>query len=139
MINNLPTNAIHAVHLRAPSSSGGKDWVGSVTSTGEIHTYWGRTGTINQHASKRGNISELHQIVSSKKSGRDQYVMVDEFDMQHGWHSQKTHAADPSVTKQKKPEQLLTPVFYLVQVILLLPGQLKGHCLQFGNPGNRRC
>ena len=56
MIPNLQTNTTHAVHLRAATATGSKDWVGSVTSQGELHTYWGKTGHINQHAGKRGDL-----------------------------------------------------------------------------------
>jgi len=89
MIPNLHPNTSYAVHLRASSVSGGKDWVGSVASNNEIHTYWGRTGQISQHAAKPGDMSALNKIIDSKKHGKDSYSPVDEFTPQHGWLSQK--------------------------------------------------
>lgn len=74
MIPNLQPNTTYAVHLRAASSSGGKDWVGSVTAQGEIHTYWGKTGQINQHAGKPGDAQTLNNIISQKKNGKDRYT-----------------------------------------------------------------
>lgn len=94
MIPHLVPGTTYAVHLRAPSSSGGKDWVGSITSAGEIHTYWGKTGQINQHAAKPGTITALHKIINQKKTGKDNYREVDEFSDQQGWQSQrKTHGS----------------------------------------------
>ena len=53
MIPNLQPNTTYAVHLRAPSTSGGKDWVGSITAQGEVHTYWGRTNQIETQLNNR--------------------------------------------------------------------------------------
>ena len=68
MIDNLHPDATYAIHLRAASRSGGKDWVGSLTSQGEIHTYWGKTGHINQHAAKPGDMHALQRIIDQKKN-----------------------------------------------------------------------
>ncbi|ABK99498.1 hypothetical protein [Pelobacter propionicus] len=103
MIPNLQPQTIYAVHLRAPSSTGGKDWVGSVTSYGEIHTYWGRTNQINQHAAKLGNITALHKIISQKKNGKDRYQQVDEYHPQQGWQSQRDQTPSPSQAKAPPP------------------------------------
>ncbi|QXE87371.1 hypothetical protein KP003_02890 [Geomonas nitrogeniifigens] len=90
MIPNLIHGAVYAVHLRAPSVSGGKDWVGAVTQNGEIHTYWGKSGQIIQHAAKPGDMTALQKIITQKKTGKDQYTQVDEYSPQHGWQSQRT-------------------------------------------------
>ena len=106
MIPNLQPNTTYAVHLRAPSTSGGKDWVGSITAQGEVHTYWGRTNQINQHAAKPGGLSELTKIIDEKKRGKDKYSMVDEFTPQQGWRSQGNQA--PVSTSSKPKAQLPT-------------------------------
>ena len=93
MIPNLMPDTTYAIHLRARSSSGGKDWVGSVTSHGEIHTFWGKTGKINQHASKPGDISALFKIINQKEDGKDHYKVVEEFTAEHGWQSVRNQAA----------------------------------------------
>ena len=92
MIPNLQPDTTYAVHLRAPSSSGGKDWIGSVTANGEIHTYWGKTGQINQHAAKPGDISGLLKIIGQKQNGRSHYKQVDEYTPEHGWQSMRHQA-----------------------------------------------
>ena len=103
MIPNLPVNTIYAIHLRAASSSGGKDWVGVVTAQREIHTYWGRTGQIIQHAAKPGDITALNKIINQKQHGKDQYSLVDEYDPQQGWQSQRKQTPAPSQPKVPKP------------------------------------
>ena len=99
MIPNLPANTTYAVHLRAASSSGGKDWVGAVTAQGEIHTYWGKTGQITQHAGKPGDITTLNKIINQKQHGKDRYSQVDEYDPQHGWQSQRRQTQSPAQSK----------------------------------------
>jgi hypothetical protein len=103
MIPNLQPNTTYAVHLRASSSSGGKDWVGSVTAQGAIHTYWGKTGQINQHAGKPGDAQSLNKIISQKKTGKDKYMQVDEYHQQQGWQSQRKQTSAPSQPKAPKP------------------------------------
>lgn len=103
MIPNLQPNTTYAVHLRAASSSGGKDWVGSVTAQGEIHTYWGKTGQIIQHAGKPGDGPALNKIISQKMHGKDKYTQVDEFHLQQGWQSQRQQTPAPSQPKAPKP------------------------------------
>lgn len=99
MIPNLPINTVYAIHMRAASSSGGKDWVGAVTSNCEIHTYWGKTGCINQHGSKDGNNVDLQKIVNQKIHGKDRYQRVDEFTQKNGWSSQYR----PTASNQPPP------------------------------------
>lgn len=108
MIPNLQPNTIYAVHLRAASSSGGKDWVGSITDSNEIHTYWGRTGHINQHAAKPGDFMALQKIISQKMNGKDKYMQVDEYHPQQGWQSQRKQTPAPS--QPKAPRPVTTPI-----------------------------
>lgn len=103
MILNLKPQTVFAVHLRADSVSGGKDWVGSVTVAGEIHTYWGRTGQISQHAGKPGDVAALNRIIDQKKSGKDRYQEVDRYTQQHGWESQRTQATQATPAQQPQP------------------------------------
>lgn len=103
MISNLKPNTVYAVHLRAASASGGKDWVGSITSQGEIHTYWGKTGQINQRAGKPGDSAVLHKIINQKIQGKDKYSLVDEYNPQQGWKSQRTQTPTPSPPDKSQP------------------------------------
>ncbi len=106
MIPNLQPNTTYAVHLRASSSSGGKDWVGSVTANNEIHTYWGRTGQIVQHAAKPGDVNALYKIISQKKNGKDKYTQVDEFQQQEGWLSQRKQTS----SQHNAPRSASSPI-----------------------------
>ena len=106
MIANLQPNTTYAVHLRAASSSGGKDWVGSATANGEMHTYWGRTNQVHQHAAKPGDRTALLKLVSQKQNGKDKYYVVDQYDSQQGWSSLTKQNVPPSQPQQTKPQQL---------------------------------
>ena len=108
MIPNLHQNTIYAAHLRAASSSGGKDWVGAVTSMGEIYTYWGKTGMINQRAGKPGDAWGLNKIIDQKKQGKDKYIVIDEYNTKDGWQSQRKPC--PVSAKPQKQKQVSTPV-----------------------------
>jgi hypothetical protein len=109
MILNLEPQTIYAVHLRAPSSSGGKDWVGSVTSKGEIHTFWGKTGQINQHAAKAGDVSALQKIIDQKMNGKNRYHFVDDYQPQQGWKSQSNKTQPPPL-QSKSPQPAPSPI-----------------------------
>jgi len=108
MIPNLQSNTTSAVHLRAASVSGGKDWVGSVTSQGEIHTYWGRTGHIVQHAVKKGDVNDLNRIITKKTTGKDKYVVVDTYTPKLGWQGPRTQTAPA------KPSPAVSPAAAIV-------------------------
>ena len=95
----LKPDTSFAVHLRASSSSGGKDWVGSVTVQCELHIYWGKTGQIVQHAAKPGDFDALNKIIMQKIQGKDKYQMVDEYTSQRGWKSQRAQMASPAQTR----------------------------------------
>lgn len=43
----VPGNAHYGIWMRAPSSSGGKDWLGFLTDR-EVISQWGKTGQVNQ-------------------------------------------------------------------------------------------
>lgn len=108
-IPNLSPNTVYAIHLRASSVSGGKDWIGSVTGNCEIHTFWGKTGLIHQHAAKQGNNLDLQKIIDQKKNKG--YSFVDDYTEQKGWSSQKQQvvpASQPNVPVV--PPKSVTPI-----------------------------
>jgi predicted DNA-binding WGR domain protein len=106
---NLPANTVYSIHLRAPSTSGGKDWVGAVTNT-EMHAFWGKTGQINQHQPKPGNMTTLQKLIN-EKLGKG-YQQVDDYTQKDGWASQRQQAASQSSTPKPKPvrQQNLNPI-----------------------------
>jgi len=110
MIPKLQPNTTFAIHLRAATATGSKDWVGSVTTQGEIHTYWGKTDHINQHAGKKGDMAALQQIIAKKVNGPNRYQKVDEYHPRLGWESQrnKTKTSDPPPKVRQPPP---VPVF----------------------------
>ena len=110
MIPNLRPNTTYAVHLRASSLSGGKDWVGSITASGEIHTYWGKTGQINQHAAKPGDMTALNKIIDQKQNGKDRYTQVDMYTQKDGWLSQRKPTPPTQSKPQPQPQPVKTPV-----------------------------
>lgn len=108
-IPNLSPGTVYAIHLRASSVSGGKDWIGSVTGNCEIHTFWGKTGMINQRAAKQGNNLDLQKIIDQKK--HKGYTFVDDYTEQKGWSSQKQQAAPAAQPSTKAvPPKSLTPI-----------------------------
>jgi hypothetical protein len=109
MIPNLQPNTTYAVHLRAASSSGGKDWIGSVTTNGQLHSYWGRTNQIHQHAAKPGDRTSLLKLVSQKQYGKDKYYVVDQYDSQQGWSSLTKQTVIQSHPQQKSEQQPQQP------------------------------
>ena len=84
----LEKDTLIAFHLRASSVSGGKDWIGSVTAAGALHTRWGKTGQVNQHATKTGSRALLLRSVQ-EKLGKG-YRKIDEYEPGRGWLSEKT-------------------------------------------------
>jgi len=110
MIPNLQHDTIYAVHLRASSSSGSKDWIGSTTMQGEIHTYWGKTGQVVQHAGKLGDTTALNKIITQKMQGRDKYFLVDEYTPQQGWQSQRKKSSAPTPSQPESKQPQATPI-----------------------------
>lgn len=100
MSHALEPNTSYAIHMRCPTNSGSKDWIGSVNPDG-IHTFWGKTGYVNQHSSKPGNRISLEKIIQEKLAKG--YREVDRFHPGTGWESQ-LQQAPPS--PPPKPAQL---------------------------------
>ena len=100
-ISNLEPGTTEAVHMRCPSSSGGKDWVGSITSTGELNTYWGKTGHISQHAAKPATKNGYINLISEKTNKG--YVIVDRFEARNGWESQQPAQPQYTSPNQSNP------------------------------------
>ena len=91
--------------------------MGSLVNGNEIHTFWGKTGQINQHSAKHGNLVDLQKIIDEKKNKG--YIFVDDFTPAQGWASavnqktsQQPQAANPGPTK---PPPKLKPVPILKQ------------------------
>lgn len=118
--NMMPNQTAHAVHLRAPSTSGGKDWVGVVTTDpfygGKLWIINGKTkdvlsgGGHGRAVKAPGTERSLSDAVSKKLD--EGYTRIDEYEARNGWKTQlkATKAATATPFPQKEP-QTSQPVF----------------------------
>ena len=102
----LPADTLIGFHLRSPSSSGGKDWIGCLTNNGTFHRYWGKVGQVNQHQQGQGNHRDLQQLVKQKQAKG--YQIIDTYHSPAGWQSQQSLRG--SSTQAKKESNPLPPV-----------------------------
>lgn len=91
----VPGNTQYGIWLRAPSTSGGKDWLGFLTDR-EVISQWGKTGQVNQSKTIGPSPSRifLDQKIEEKK-GKG-YRLVGEWFPGSGWsHQRQTQPATP--------------------------------------------
>lgn len=105
MSHPLPADTLIGFHLRSPSSSGGKDWVGCLSNDGTFHRYWGKVGQVSQHQHSKGNHHELQKLVKQKQAKG--YQIIDTFHRPDGWQSQQSLRS--SSAKAKTESKSLTP------------------------------
>jgi len=115
----LPSSIIHAVHLRCPSSSGTKDWVGAIHNDPKYtNTLWvvnGKTkdvlsgGGQGRAVKAPGTVQSLWAMVA-KKLGEG-YALVDEYQAKSGWDSQSNSSTQPNPvpTPQPTPDKAPKP------------------------------
>lgn len=102
MSHPVPADTLIGFHLRSPSSSGGKDWVGCLTDDGTFHRWWGKIGQVNQHQHSKGNHHELQKLVKQKLAKG--YQMIDIFHAPAGWQSQQvSQSASVNAPQEPKP------------------------------------
>ena len=84
----VPGNTQYGIWMRAPSSSGGKDWLGFLTDR-EVISQWGKTGQVNQSKtiSDRPSRIDLDNKIEEKK-GKG-YRLVGEWFPGSGWSHQR--------------------------------------------------
>ncbi|MBN2644368.1 hypothetical protein [Trichloromonas sp.] len=102
----LPPDTLIGFHLRSPSRSGGKDWVGCLTQDGTFHRYWGKTGQVNQHRQERGNHRDLRDLVKQKLTKG--YRILDTYQAPDGWQSRRS--AEDATARAEDAAQPLTAV-----------------------------
>lgn len=91
----VPGNTQYGIWLRAPSSSGGKDWLGFLTDR-EVISQWGKTGQVNQSKtiSDRPSRIDLDKKIEEKK-GKG-YRLVGEWLPGSSWsHQRQTQPVTP--------------------------------------------
>ena len=100
-----------AVHLRFTRPDGSsKDWIGSITTGGVVRTYWGKTGAVNQTASKpQQTHTEFGRLIQEKL--QKGYVEIDSYSDVTGWSSSKTQVKpDPPKKTPKPPKEKLVSI-----------------------------
>ena len=105
----VPGNTQYGIWLRAPSSSGGKDWLGFLTDR-EVISQWGKTGQVNQSKTIGPAPSRifLDQKIEEKK-GKG-YRLVGEWFPGSGWsHQSQTPPATPPDPPQRNRPASSTP------------------------------
>ena len=107
----VPGNTQYGIWLRAPSSSGGKDWLGFLTDK-EVISQWGKTGQVNQSKSIGPAPSRifLDQKIEEKK-GKG-YRLVGEWFPGSGWsHQRQTQpATPPELPRPNRPTNSTPPL-----------------------------
>ena len=91
---NIPGNTQYGIWLRAPSVSGGKDWVGFLTDR-DVISQWGKTGQVNQSKTIGPAPSRtfLDQKIEEKK-GKG-YRLIGEWFPGSGWSHQRQSPPAP--------------------------------------------
>ena len=107
----VPGNTKYGIWLRAPSSSGGKDWLGFLTDK-EVISQWGKTGQVNQSKTIGPAPSRifLDQKIEEKK-GKG-YRLVGEWFPGSGWshHRQTQPATPPDPPPRNRPASSNPPL-----------------------------
>ena len=112
--NRLPNQTARAIHLRAPSTSGGKDWIGIVTTDpfygGKLWVINGKTKNIlnggGQGRAVKAPGTEQSLIATVRKKLDAGYIHLDEYEARCGWHSQpSSQPAKAAPLPQKKPSK----------------------------------
>ena len=100
---NIPGNTQYGIWLRAPSVSGGKDWVGFLTDR-DVISQWGKTGQVNQSKTIGPVPSRtfLDQKIEEKK-GKG-YRLIGEWFPSSGW----SHQRQPSPAPPPEPPRFRT-------------------------------
>lgn len=80
----VPDKASYGIWMMAPSSSGGKDWLGFVTDR-EVVSQWGKTGMVQQDKaiSDRPSVLDLDRKVREKRAKG--YQVLGEYNPNRGW------------------------------------------------------
>ena len=107
----VPGNAHYGIWMRAPSSSGGKDWLGFLTDR-EVISQWGKTGQVNQNKVIGPAPSRvfLDQKIEEKKAKG--YRLVGEWFPGSGWSHLKRSppVTPPAPTERSRPANGTPPL-----------------------------
>lgn len=95
----LPSDCVEAYAMYCGADGHDKDWIGCVTSSGVICTWWGKRGTCYQSANRKGTIVKFHDLALEKRQKR--YVELDHFLPNVGWESQMN-------AQMNKPSQTIS-------------------------------
>jgi len=107
----VPGNTQYGIWMRAPSSSGGKDWLGFLTDR-EVISQWGKTGQVNQNKVIGPAPSRvfLDQKIEEKKAKG--YRLVGEWFPGSSWShlQQSPPMTPPAPTERSRPTNGTPPL-----------------------------
>ena len=106
MMTLLHPETRYAVHLRCRNNDKVNDWIGSLTTTNKIHTYWGRSESLNRHSSRDGSLKDLDRLIAQKLVNG--YREVDRYHLETGWLSINSVEKISSPMLQLGPKVVLT-------------------------------
>jgi hypothetical protein len=96
----IPVHTQYGIWLRAPSSSGGKDWIGFLTDRAVI-SHWGKTGAVIQSRTlfNQPSSADLQRKIDAKRDKG--YFVIGVYRADTGWsHLQPSLPAAPSPPSQ---------------------------------------
>lgn len=108
-INMLPSGTTRAIHLRKASSSGGKDWIGCLsTAFSNLKVIFGKTAYVLDGRGSSKFVKDPatnHALEEYARKKKDEgYYLVDEYDQGRGWDSQLTQSGvQPQPSPQPEP------------------------------------
>jgi hypothetical protein len=73
----LPPDCIEAYAMHCEVDGHNKDWIGCITQSGLICSWWGKTGSRYQQADKKGDRFQFNKLVDEKANKG--YVTVDDW------------------------------------------------------------
>lgn len=105
----VPGNTRYGIWMRAPSSSGGKDWLGFLTDR-EVISQWGKTGQVNQSKTIGPSPSRIFLDRKIEEKRGKGYRVVGEWHPGSGWsHLRQAPPAMPPDPPRSNPATGSTP------------------------------
>ena len=105
---NIPGNTQYGIWLRAPSVSGGKDWLGYLTDR-EVISQWGKTGQVNQSKTIGPAPSRTFLDQKIEEKMRKGYRLIGEWFPGSGWSQQQQALPAPPPESPRTKTTASTP------------------------------
>jgi hypothetical protein len=107
----VPGNTQYGIWMRAPSSSGGKDWLGFLTDR-EVISQWGKTGQVNQCKVIGPAPSRIFLDQKIEEKRGKGYRVVGEWFPGRGWSHERNAQPppQPNPPSQNRPDAATPPL-----------------------------